>query len=130
MIKRAPIESLGELESSVMKVVWGKAPITAREVCDRLTGSRERAYTTIMTTLDRLHRKGLLAREKTGLAWSYTPTLDRKAHEKALADRLATRILASHGDAGLVAFVEAATDASMLERLATLIRRHRKSGGR
>ena len=111
-----------------MNVVWTKAPVTAREVCDRLTGPKERAYTTIMTTLDRLHRKGLLAREKTGLAWSYTPTLDRKAHEKSLADRLASRILSSHGEAGLVAFVEAATDASMLERLAELIRRHRKGG--
>ena len=111
-----------------MNVVWAGAPITAREVCDRLVGSKERAYTTIMTTLDRLHRKGLLAREKAGLAWSYTPKLDRAAHEKSLADHLASRILASHGEAGLVAFVEAATDASMLERLAELIRRHRKGG--
>lgn len=113
-----------------MGVVWRSSPITAREVCARLTGQKERAYTTIMTTMDRLHRKGLLAREKSGLAWSYTPTRDRKAHEKALADALATRILASHGEAGLVAFVEAATDASMLERLAKLIRLHRKGGGR
>ena len=111
-----------------MKVVWAKSPLTAREVCDRLTGPKERAYTTIMTTLDRLHRKGLLEREKLGLAWSYTPTLDRQAHEKSLADGLAMRILASHGEAGLVAFVEAATDASMLERLADVIRRHRKGG--
>lgn len=112
-----------------MGVIWNRAPVTAREVCDRLTGPRERAYTTIMTTMDRLHRKGLLAREKTGLAWSYTPTLDRKAHEKSLADALASRILTLHGEAGLVAFVEAATDASMLERLAKLIRRHQKGGG-
>ncbi len=128
MTKRKDIEPLGELESSVMKVIWARSPMTAREVCDRLTGPKERAYTTIMTTMDRLHRKGLLSREKAGLAWVYTPTLDRKAHEKSLADQLANRILSSHGDAGLVAFVEAVTDASMLERLATLIRRHRKGG--
>lgn len=113
-----------------MNVVWAHAPVTAREVCDRLTGPRERAYTTIMTTMDRLHRKGLLGREKTGLAWTYRPTLERGAFDKSLADALASRILASHGDAGLVAFVEAATDASMLERLARLIRAHRKVGGR
>jgi len=128
--KRRPVEALGALESSVMGVAWTTAPLTAREVCDRLTGSKERAYTTIMTTMDRLHRKGLLSREKAGLAWSYRPTLDRVAHEKSLADQLATRILSSHGEAGLVAFVEAVTDASMLDRLSALIRRHRKKGGR
>ncbi len=111
-----------------MTVVWSRSPITARQVCDRLTGSKERAYTTIMTTLDRLHSKRLLAREKSGLAWSYTPTQPREAYEKSLADELANRILSSHGDAGLVAFVEAATDASMLDRLTRLIRRHKKGG--
>lgn len=121
--KRSPVEPLGELESSVMKAVWAKAPITAREVCDGFSGSKERAYTTIMTTLDRLFRKGLLAREKTGLAWNYRPTLDRQEHQKLLADRLATQCLASHGDTGLVAFVDAASNASMLDQLATLIRR-------
>ena len=59
---------------------------------------------------------------------SYTPTQAREAYEKSLADELASRILSSHGDAGLVAFVEAATDASMLERLTRLIRSHKKGG--
>ncbi len=130
MSLRNRVEPLGELEASVMDVVWAGAPVTAREVCDRLKGPKERAYTTIMTTMDRLHRKGLLTREKAGLAWRYQPTIDREGHQRALADALATRILASHGEAGLVAFIEAATDASLLDRLSALIRRHRKGGSR
>src|SRR5687768_3773977 len=99
-----------------MNVVWTHSPVTAREVCDRMTGSEERAYTTIMTTMDRLHRKGLLLREKEGLAWRYSPALGRTEFEKALADGLATEILNAHGEVALSAFVDAAAqvDESLL----------------
>ena len=84
IVKKRTWEPLGRLEASVMEVVWARGPVTAREVCDRMTGSEERAYTTIMTTLDRLHRKELLSREKDGQAWRYAPALDKAAFEKAL----------------------------------------------
>jgi predicted transcriptional regulator len=121
-------EPLGELESSVMAVAWSLPTSTAREVCDRLTGRRERAYTTIMTTMDRLHRKGLLQREKDGQAWRYRPTLSQVEFERALADGLALEILASHGAAGLAAFVDAAArvDEELLDQLTALIEKHRR----
>ncbi len=111
-----------------MKVVWSQSPITAREVCDRMTGREERAYTTIMTTMDRLHRKGLLEREKDGLAWRYTPALSQPEFEKALADALAADILQSHGETALAAFVDAAADVdeSLLDRLTQLIAARRR----
>jgi predicted transcriptional regulator len=122
-----PFEPLGDLETAVMDIAWVLPTVTAREVCDRLTGRRARAYTTIMTTVDRLHRKGLLSREKDGQAWRYRPALTKAAFERALADRLATEILVLHGEAGLSAFVDAAArvDADLLDQLATLIDRHR-----
>ena len=115
-----------------MEVVWRRSPVTAREVCDRMTGPRERAYTTIMTTMDRLHRKGLLLREKDGLAWRYTPALGRPEFERAVADGLAAGILQSHGEAALSAFVEAAAevDEALLDRLTQLIEAHRKGRSR
>ena len=127
-MKKRTWEPLGKLESAVMEVVWARGPVTAREVCDRMTGSKERAYTTIMTTMDRLHRKGLLLREKDGLAWRYSPAVARTAFEKALADGLATEILQAHGEAALSAFVEAAAevDESLLDRLTQLIAQRRK----
>ena len=117
-------EPLGTLESAVMEVVWARgAPLTAREVCDRMTGSQERAYTTIMTTMDRLHRKGLLVRHKDGVAWCYEAALSKVEFEKGLADGLAEEILQFHADAALSAFVDAAArvDEALLDRLATLI---------
>ncbi|MCY1021751.1 BlaI/MecI/CopY family transcriptional regulator [Pyxidicoccus sp. MSG2] len=127
-MKKRTWEPLGTLEAAVMNVVWTHSPVTAREVCDRMTGREERAYTTIMTTMDRLHRKGLLEREKDGLAWRYTPALSQPEFEKALADGLAADILQSHGETALAAFVDAAADVdeSLLDRLAQLIAARRR----
>jgi predicted transcriptional regulator len=127
-MNRRELQPLGELEAAVMDVAWTHPSVTAREVCDRMTGAHERAYTTIMTTLDRLHRKGLLLREKDGLAWRYQPAQSKTDFERRLADHLAARILAQHGDAALGAFVDAAAnvDDSLLDKLRRLIDQRRR----
>lgn len=116
---------LGELEQIVMDAVWDGPPATVRDVADRMRGDADRAYTTVMTTLDRLHKKGLLLREKDGLAWRYRAALDRAAYERQVADALATELIA-HGDAGLAALVDATADEALLDRLAALIDARRK----
>jgi len=129
MRSHGPAEPLGELETTVMELVWALPSATAREVCDRLTGRRERAYTTIMTTMDRLHRKGLLTRDKEGLAWRYRAALPRARYEADQADALAESVLAAHGERALAAFVDAAArlEPSMLDRLAQLVADRRRS---
>ncbi len=122
------MSSLGELESRVMDVVWAEPDLTVREVSERLEPDRKRAYTTVMTTLDRLHRKGLLERVKDGLAWRYRATMDAVAWEQSVADQLAIDILRAHGELGLAAFVDAAgTDDALLDRLAQLIEERRSA---
>ena len=111
---------LGELEQVVMEAVWAHPPSTVREIAERLRGDADRAYTTVMTTLDRLHRKGLLRREKDGLAWRYDAAMSRAEHERLVADALASALLA-HGDAGLAALVDASADGALLDRLEALI---------
>lgn len=126
---REPFPPLGELEQLVMERVWKHAPVTAREVCDRMKGRHARAYTTVMTTMDRLHRKGLLRREKEGLAWRYEAVHTREAFERGLADALASNILSEHGgETAVAAFVDAAADVdeALLERMRELIERKRK----
>lgn len=125
--KKPQWDNLGSLETSVMELVWRKAPATAREVCDRLTGANERAYTTIMTTMDRLHRKGLLEREKDGLAWRYSPTVSKAEFKQTVARGLAAALLRKDRESGLSAFVDTAAglDEALLDRLAELIRQRR-----
>ncbi len=62
---------LGDLERAAMQVVWeAPGPLTARAVADALAG-RGLAYTTWLTVLGRLERKGLLTRRRDGRAHSY-----------------------------------------------------------
>ena len=102
-----------------MEALWASQTGTAREVQDRMGAGR--AYTTIMTTVDRLHRKGLLSREKVGLAFRYRPALARDAYERAQAEYHIERLLDAHGEVALLAFVDAAERATSLDQLAALI---------
>jgi len=70
---------LGELERSVMNILWdAPAPLTVREVLDAL-GERDLAYTTVMTVLDRLGTKQMVRRERDGRAFRYAPEQSRDA---------------------------------------------------
>jgi predicted transcriptional regulator len=117
---------LGNLERRVMDAVWDYPPATVREVAKRMRGDADRAYTTVMTTLDRLHKKGLLRREKEGLAWRYQAAFERASYERQVADELAAELV-SHGEAGLAALVDATADEALLDRLAAMIDARRRS---
>jgi predicted transcriptional regulator len=72
-------QPLGPLEVAVMEILWEGGESNVREVVHRL--GRPLAYTTVMTTLDRLFKKGLLARRKSDRAFFYSPTLNRAQWE-------------------------------------------------
>ncbi|WP_222635251.1 MULTISPECIES: BlaI/MecI/CopY family transcriptional regulator [unclassified Rhodococcus (in: high G+C Gram-positive bacteria)] len=79
------VRGFGELEAVVMDRVWAReGATTVREIFDELTEQRDIAYTTVMSTMDNLHRKGWLAREKAGKAFRYWPTLTREEHSANL----------------------------------------------
>src|SRR5580698_9390682 len=75
----------GELEAVIMDRLWewGR-PALVREVVDALHDDRAPAYTTVMTVMENLHRKGWLRRERDGRAWRYEPTGSRSAYTAAL----------------------------------------------
>jgi predicted transcriptional regulator len=64
----------GELESEVLAALWAAArPLTPGEVREELGGSL--AYTTVMTTLSRLHDKGVVDRRRSGRGYAYSPSV-------------------------------------------------------
>ena len=70
---------LGTLEAAVMDVLWSVGePQTVREVLDRMPSQRNLAYTTVMTVLSNLHRKGMAEREPAGRAYRYRPAVTRE----------------------------------------------------
>jgi predicted transcriptional regulator len=71
-----PRRPSGGLEGEVLAALWAAAgPLTPRAVQADLAGGL--AYTTVMTTLSRLHEKGAVSRERVGRAYAYTPVLDQ-----------------------------------------------------
>ncbi len=89
----APVFSLlGHLEESVMEVLWASGESSVRAVADHL--DRPLAYTTVMTTLDRLFKKGLLDRRKSERAFLYSPKLSRDDFARARAGDLVAGFLA------------------------------------
>ncbi|MGV9753215.1 BlaI/MecI/CopY family transcriptional regulator [Nocardia farcinica] len=75
----------GDLEAVVMERVWAaEDDLTVRDVYESLLLEREIAYTTVMSTMDNLHRKGWLDRERHGKAYLYWPTLTREEYSAQL----------------------------------------------
>lgn len=116
--------ALGELEAEVMERVWRReagVPVTVREVWQELYPSRPVMYTTVMNTMTRLARKGLLSAEKAGQAFLYRPTLDRDAFvDRVLGDAL-ERLLVNFGGPGRSRLGRLQQDPALRERLARLL---------
>jgi predicted transcriptional regulator len=118
---------LGELEQRLMEILWEEAPLSVRDVIARL-GPAALAYTTIMTTLDRLYKKGLLTREKEGLAFAYRPAMDRGEYQRRVVEAAVAPLLEQGAGPVLAAFVEVAAgaDEANLSHLERLIAEHRR----
>jgi BlaI family transcriptional regulator, penicillinase repressor len=68
---RHSILDLAPLELDCMNALWPSGEATVRQIQEALRPTRPRAYTTIMTILDRLAQKGIVQRRKAGRAWVY-----------------------------------------------------------
>ncbi|TDD61057.1 BlaI/MecI/CopY family transcriptional regulator [Kribbella antibiotica] len=103
------MRTFGDLESLVMDRLWNAdRPATVREMLDTLASERQLAYTTVMTVMDNLYRKGWLTRELDGKAYRYQPVSSRRDYSAELM----RQVLAGSGDevATLLRFVDSMTD--------------------
>ena len=121
--------SLGTLEARVMNVVWTRGESSVRDVCEEI--ERPLAYTTVMTTLERLFKKGLLIRCKSGRAFLYSPAMDRDEWERRRAGGLVAAFLEGRNGSRellLSSLLDAISnhDAALLHELERKIRRRRK----
>ena len=81
----------GELEAVIMDRLWEQGrPMLVREMVENLRSERPLAYTTVMTVMENLHRKGWLRRERDGRAWRYEPTGSRSGYTAALMNEALT----------------------------------------
>jgi predicted transcriptional regulator len=121
--------TLGPLELELMQILWSRGESNVREVVFRL--NRSLAYTTVMTTLDRLYKKGFLERRMPDRAFVYSPRFSREEWERQLAESLVAGWLAgSRPSRELLfsSFLDAVGehDVTLLDELEKKIRRKRR----
>jgi predicted transcriptional regulator len=117
------VRGFGDLEAVIMHRVWeyGK-PVTVRELFDDLSAERTIAYTTVMSTMDNLHRKGWLGRVKEGKAYRYTATASREEYSA----RLMREALDAGGDTeAVLSHFVAQIDSGESEALRSVLRKLR-----
>lgn len=119
---------LGPLEEQLLEELWRRKTATVRELID--DGGIKLAYTTVMTTLDRLYKKQLLDRTAEGRAFRYSPRHTQSELEKAIAGETIRQLLSSNSEASLPLsyLVEAVSehDASLLDELQALLDQKRR----
>jgi predicted transcriptional regulator len=110
-----------------MGILWKGEPMAVRQVVEKLKGKL--AYTTVMTTLDRLYKKGLLAREREGNAYVYQAAMSQDEYHQALVEETITGLMETSAGPVLTAFVDTAAslDEENLERLEELIAQRRRA---
>jgi predicted transcriptional regulator len=123
---------LGPLERRVMEFLWETREASVRDVCDQLDAAV--AYTTLMTTLDRLFKKRLLTRRKHGRAFVYAPATSRAEFERLVSADLVEGLLERHHDTPLPLLsnlVDAVSDRDrqLLDELERLVREKRQRLG-
>jgi predicted transcriptional regulator len=86
------VREFGELEAQVMDRVWRhNRPVLVRDVLSDLNTERELAYTTVLTVMEKLRRKGWLRRQRTGRAYAYEAVASRESYTaRLMCDALAT----------------------------------------
>jgi predicted transcriptional regulator len=128
-------QALGQLEAGVMGVIWDSAePLCVDEVRSGLAErqNKDAAYTTIMTTLDRLYKKGFLARERRGKAYYYRAKVSRSELGSNVTKQVIDGLLTTFAEPAISYFVEALgdSDPEKLDSLAALIEQKRSEQAR
>lgn len=123
------LPALGKLEREVMEQSWRRGELSVRDVYQAF--EERMAYTTLMTTLDRLHKKGLLNRRKDGRAFLYAPRVSREEFEQGFAVDVIDGLLglgAKGGEPVLACIVDAVSerDLSLLEELDRLVKEKKR----
>jgi predicted transcriptional regulator len=119
---------LGPLEQRTLDRLWARGSATVRELVE--DDAEDLAYTTLMTTLDRLYKKGVLTRTEDGRAFRYAPRLSREELHREAAGEAFRELLDASPAASLplssLVEVLGERDAKLLDDLGELVQRKRR----
>lgn len=98
---------LGSLQARVFQVLARRGPSTVREITDEIQRHRALAYTTVMTVLGALHRKGIVTRTKQGKGYLYEARYTEADLRDRIAQHLTRELVDDFGDVALAHFATA-----------------------
>ncbi len=113
------VKVLGPLETEIMQILWQEGSSTVKKVHRKLSQQRDIAYTTVMTTMSRLADKGVLNRERDGLAYVYTPVISEDEFVNLVVRQVLDGLLDDYSDTAISYMVDylAHNNPSELRRL-------------
>jgi predicted transcriptional regulator len=122
-------DTLGKLEQEALEAIWFLGDASVREVYQQVGGKY--AYTTLMTTLDRLHKKGLLKRRKVGRAFYYRQAFSPRELETGIVSGVIEGLLGRRGGKAepiLACIVDAVSerDQALLDELERLVQEKKR----
>lgn len=96
----------GDLEQKVMKIIWSKnSPVAVADVLKELGGNH--AYTTIMTVMSRMEKKGILKRVPQGKSFLYTPKQSKESYANCHLGSIYQTLVNTYGDIAISQFIDA-----------------------
>lgn len=114
---------LGELETAIMRCVWncGEAGCLAMEIQQTLEAEKTTALTTILTTMDRLRKKGIILREREGKAYQFRAAVTEQELEQRIVGGVLDNLIARFPEAVAIYFAQAEPDEAKLAEMARRI---------
>lgn len=130
-----PRTRLGDLERAVMEHLWAAVDaraegLTVRDVHDAIGVERGLAYTTLMTVLDRMAKKGLVTRERDGRAWRYLPASSRDELTSEALHHTLGELAGPERRSALLRFLDQSTPEELNELRAALADLESRAGKR
>lgn len=123
---------LGDLEKSVMDVLWEMGEATGREVLEEIEKERAVAFTTVLTVMDRLLKKGLIKRIKKEGLYVYKATLSKDDFVKQVSEEVLQGILDISASSAAASFLDILykTSPDEIDRLSKLIEERKKGASK
>jgi len=123
---------LGSVERPVLEALWEKGSLTGRELYEEVRRSKALAYTTVLTTVGRMVKKGSVKRKKVGGLYYYEPAMIRSEFERQSASAVIKGIFEISSGYAVSAFVDTISewDESKLNEIVGIIEKRRKAEGR
>ncbi len=121
-------KSLGPLEQEIMNELWKGEALSGKEIFEGIRRQRVVALTTVLTVVERLHKKGFVTKSRSATVYLFAPAYSREEFARKVSSEVLREIFELSANGAFASFVDAVAerDPVELDRLAKLIEKKKK----